>query len=431
MSERLLEEQFALLRAKCDSGAMRDGALLKARFKALNGAVRAARQEILGAFQSDCARSGSEVWRDEIVPVLQELRRANRQLAGYGWPARTARFGVRTAFQPHGVVLVTADWGKPFFSMMTAVINAAAAGNCVMLKVTPEAQSVMAVTVRLLKEVFQSDEVLPVNAELTELLALPFDAVCVNGDRDSVLHAAETMARRLGFGRFLVWRKHWCVVLNEADVACCARMIVRKKFRNAGQYADAPDCVLVHKSVKDALMIALRRSIRGSFGDSPEESRGYARIVNDFHYERLAALLREGRLVTGGEHHPDDRYIAPTVIDNLEDDSVLLRDPVRGPILPVFEFETLGEALDLIRRRPEARFISAFGAGRRSRKRLMGVKCEMVCFNDVAEAPCNWTPEDFRLAVSVRQRWSLRQMLLVLLPGFLRRQRAAARRLVG
>ena len=426
MSERVLEEQFALLRAGCGAEVMRSAAVRTARLKALYRAVRAARQEILGAFQSDCGRPEAEVRRDEIEPVLAALRRALAEIPRYERPVRLTRGGARFVGRPFGVVLVTADWTAPFRSMMESVINAAAAGNCVMLRPVAEMQSVSAVTVRLLGEVFPRDAVTAVHADLAELLALPFDARYVHGDRDEALRAAETMARSVRFDRILVRRKHWCVVFPGIGVGGCARRIVRKKFRNAGQHGDAPDYLLVHKDVKDALMIALRRALRRTYGDNPGEARDFARIADDRHYARLAGMLDHGRLVAGGEHNPDDRYIAPTVLDQLDEDCALLRKPVAGPILPVFVFETPGEALAIIRRHPEAGTLSVFGATRRVRERMLELGCERVAFQEIAESSRRWTPDEFRRMTAVTMRRSLLTLLADLAAAPVRWGRTAA-----
>jgi aldehyde dehydrogenase (NAD+) len=74
-------------------------------------------------------------------------------------------------------------------------------------------------------------------------------------------------------------------------------------------------------------------------------------------YERLVRAMEEtvaegARVEAGGETHPDERYIAPTVLSGVRPDAPIMREEIFGPILPVLAVESMDEALRFVRARP-------------------------------------------------------------------------------
>jgi acyl-CoA reductase-like NAD-dependent aldehyde dehydrogenase len=115
----------------------------------------------------------------------------------------------------------------------------------------------------------------------------------------------------------------------------------------------APDYILVHKDIKKPLIQEMKRYLHHFFGEDVEASTDFARIVNDNHFTRLKSLLNEsGSLVVGGKNNPGTRFIEPTIIDNVDIDSQLMRDEIFGPILPIIEYESDEEVINFIESKP-------------------------------------------------------------------------------
>src|SRR5665647_1100793 len=78
-----------------------------------------------------------------------------------------------------------------------------------------------------------------------------------------------------------------CIVESDANITVAAKRIAMTKFSNAGQMCVAPDYVLVHASKKEALIAALKNKIRQFFGDNPEESENYGKLINEKQFNRV------------------------------------------------------------------------------------------------------------------------------------------------
>ena len=111
-----------------------------------------------------------------------------------------------------------------------------------------------------------------------------------------------------------------------------ARRIVWGKYLNAGQTCIAPDYLLVEESIKDRLIDALREQIAQFYGDDPQQSNDYGRIIHEQHWQRLTQMLDSENVVIGGDFDKRERYIAPTVIDGVSGDSSLMQEEIFGPL---------------------------------------------------------------------------------------------------
>ena len=133
--------------------------------------------------------------------------------------------------------------------------------------------------------------------------------------------------------------KNPCIVDKTARIKVAARRIVFGKFLNCGQTCIAPDYVLVHTSVKDALVKAMIEAIEKSYGADQSNSEDYGHIINDRHFERLTSLLKNQNINYGGHTNPKKRYIQPTLIELTDTNNPLMEEEIFGPILPILSYE--------------------------------------------------------------------------------------------
>jgi len=127
-------------------------------------------------------------------------------------------------------------------------------------------------------------------------------------------------------------------------------------FFNQGQMCTAPSRLLVHASVAELVVdavVARGRSLR--IGDPLDPATELGPLVSRSHLDRVlghitAAAEDGGRLRTGGQPvtaEPGGNFLAPTVFDRVDPASRLAREEVFGPVLAVFSFEEVDEAVAL------------------------------------------------------------------------------------
>lgn len=97
----------------------------------------------------------------------------------------------------------------------------------------------------------------------------------------------------------------------------------------------------------------------------------------------LGALLT-GDIVVGGESDPSDRYIAPTVIDNVGWDDAIMEDEIFGPILPVIAYDNLDRVIERLEAWPKPLALYVFSTSRATQEKLLGrIPSGGACINDV------------------------------------------------
>ena len=338
------------------------------RLKRLKAAIVARRRGLCDAVHADFRKPATEVEVTELHPTIAEIDHAISHLEGWMDPRHIPTplllAGTRSAVhhEAKGLVLVLAPWNYPIFLLLGPLVGAIAAGNCVMLKPSHRTRHTSAALAELLADVFPRDEVavLQGGGDLGDrLLELPFDHICFTGSQTVGRKVMAAAARHLASVTLELGGKSPALVDGTADLTTAARRIAWGKFVNAGQTCVAPDYALVPRGSVDAFTNALSAVIRRSYGNTAAErqdSPDLARIIDDKAHARLVDALDRSvaagaRVVIGGDHDRDSRYIAPTVLVDVKPDMAIMADEIFGPILPVVAYDEPSDAIYFIQAR--------------------------------------------------------------------------------
>lgn len=352
------------MRRHYQSGATRPYASRKQQLQRLYGIVKSNETAIQKALYADLKKSPEESYATETGLVLTEIRHTLKYLKKWMRPKRVRTNLVNlpassTIYRdPLGVILIIAPWNYPIQLSLIPLAAAIAAGNTVVLKPSELAPASAALLGKLLAENFPKELIHIVQGDGAEVIpamlaAFRFDHIFFTGSiavgRSVYKIAAETLTPvTLELGG-----KSPAIVAEDADLAVAARRIVLGKFTNAGQTCIAPDYLLVHADVKDRLLKMLQDTITAFYGEQPEQSPDYGRIINEKRFDALIKYLDQGRILQGGNHDRHTLYIAPTLVMNLSPDAPIMHDEIFGPLLPIFSYRTSAEAMDFVRRHPD------------------------------------------------------------------------------
>jgi len=145
----------------------------------------------------------------------------------------------------------------------------------------------------------------------------------------------------------------------------------------------APDYLLVHDSIKEKFLDALKETIPKFFGTNPEESYNYGKIINEKQFNRIAAYLSSGTTVYGGRTDKQKLYIEPTVLTGVSLDAPVMNDEIFGPVLPVIPFRTMEEAKAIIDRHPNPlSFYIYTSSSRKEKEWLEAIPAGGSCVNN-------------------------------------------------
>ncbi len=358
----------------------------------LQEGIRKYEPELTEALRNDLGKSAFESYASEIGLILREIKSAKKHLAGWSkekkCPTPLFMAGSKSFVhpEPYGVVLIIAPWNYPVQLTLSPLIGAIAAGNCAIVKPSPDAPCTSDVLTRLIDECFESEyiAVTATDAHTTEMLLQErFDYIFYTGGVRFGKSVMEAAARHLTPVTLELGGKSPCIVDDDADLPVAARRIVWGKLLNCGQTCVAPDYLMVHSTIKDRLIDAIRKEIARQYGEDPRLSPDYPRIVNRRHIDRLLPLLKDGDIVCGGTADPDERYIAPTLIENVRPGSPLLTDEIFGPILPVIPFDDIDDCVEYINTHEKPLALYYFTQSKkRARYMIQHTSSGGVCIND-------------------------------------------------
>jgi aldehyde dehydrogenase (NAD+) len=346
------------------------------RLVRLRAAMRERRLELLLAIHGDFGKQAVEAEVTELLPVIEELTVAIRQLKRWMKPRRVGTpltlLGSRSEVrcEPKGVVLVLAPWNYPFGLALAPVVAALAAGNTVMLRPSEKTPRTARFIRDLLGKLFPENEVAVLVGDRSladALLELPFDHILFTGSPGVGRKVMAAAARHLTPVTLELGGKSPAIVDETADVDTAAERLAWAKFINAGQTCIAPDYLLVHESVAPRLELALKAVIERFYG-ADEETRlrnpDLASLVDSASANRLERAVKEtvargARVVVGGRVDAVARRMSPTVLADVPDDSAIMAEEIFGPVLPMLTYRDLGEAIRRVqgREKPLALYV--------------------------------------------------------------------------
>ncbi len=320
-------------------------------------------RQIEEALHQDLGKPSLEAYCAEIAFAARQLAIVRKHLSAWTRPeiVATPLFALpgvsRIYHEPLGVVLIISPWNYPLQLLLVPLIGALAAGNCAVVKPSELAPATSSLFANLLPEYVDKECLRVVEgavAETTALLAERFDYIFYTGGGAVGRVVLEAAAKHLTPVTLELGGKSPCIVDKRTSLDVAARRIVWGKFYNAGQTCVAPDYVLVHEAVEEALLGKMKETLSQFYGSDPRLSPDFGRIVNVRHHRRLMGLLRgSGDVVVGGDGNEQERYIAPTILRNVPADAPVMADEIFGPILPVLKVKDIDEAIALVNARPK------------------------------------------------------------------------------
>jgi aldehyde dehydrogenase (NAD+) len=360
--------------------------------KKLKSVILKYQNKLSDSLKKDLGKSSFEAYVAEIGFTLEELSCHIDNLRKWAKPTKIrtdlVNFYSRSfiVHEPLGVVLVMAPWNYPFQLLFNPVIGAISAGNCVVMKPAHYSDHTSEVIKKMISDTFDERYISVFTGGRTviqELLDERFDHICFTGSAYLGKIVMEKASRHLTPVTLELGGKSPCIVDDDANIDIAARRITFGKFLNSGQTCIAPDYLLAHSKIKKQLIDRIQHYITISFGQDPQKSPDYGRIINNEQFERLSALIKTGTVIVGGKIDQKDRYIAPTILDNVKPEDPIMTEEIFGPIFPVMEYNDLDEVISFVNGREKPLAFYFFSSSREKQEKIIArTSSGGGCIND-------------------------------------------------
>ena len=337
----------------------------KAVLRTLKASLIKHEQAIYQALKKDYGyRSEFDTLVADILPSVAGINYALKNLKKWMRPSRRhaglllAPSRVKVHYQPLGVVGVITPWNFPIFLSLGPAIQALAAGNRVMIKMsefTPHANQVLRNVVADLSEHIT---IIEGEAEMgAAFSALPFDHLIFTGSTTVGKLVAKSAADNLTPITLEMGGKSPTIIDQGISMDIAVDAIIVGKSVNSGQICVAPDYVFVPVAREQEFIDTfIERYSQYYLDDDNENSQTH--IVSDRQYARLSCFLRDAE-ARGAHIHPvkpleqnQGRRIYPHLVTGLSGDMEILKEEIFGSILPILTYQSLDEVIRYINNRP-------------------------------------------------------------------------------
>ena len=358
------------------SGATRPASFRKEQLEKLWQLIKKNEKQFEEALHADLHKHPQEVFITEFGPSYEEIRVQMKNFRKWMKPHRVStpiflQPSVSRIYpEPVGNTLIITPWNYPLILTMRPLAGAIAAGNTVLIKQSEYSANTSALIETLINKEFPShyihaipgigSEVLPPILEQCHFGRVFFTGSTVVGSK-----VMEMAAKQLSPVSLELGGKSPCIIDNTANLTLAAKRIVWGKLLNCGQSCVAPDYLLVHEDVKEKLLQLIINEIEKNYGKDVQNNPDYGRIIHEGRYRRLLSYLSEGKIVYGGNTNDEDRFIAPTIMEDLAPGANLMKEEIFGPILPVFTYKNNGEVLSKIAKNPYPLSVYVFSNDRK------------------------------------------------------------------
>ncbi|MFK0251069.1 aldehyde dehydrogenase family protein [Amycolatopsis azurea] len=257
-------------------------------------------------------------------------------------------------YQPLGVVGVIGPWNYPVFTPLGSIAYALAAGNTVVFKPSEYTPGVGKWLVDAFNEVVPEWPVLQLITGFGEtgasLVGAGVDKIAFTGSTGTgkkiMAAAAETLTPVI----IEAGGKDAVLVDADADLEAAADATVWGAFSNSGQTCIGVERVYVHERVHDefvAKVVEKSKDVRAGSDEAaqygpvtmPSQLAVIKRHIAD-------AIERGGKALVGGVDAVGDRYVQPTVLVDVPEDSAAVKEETFGPTVTIAKVRDMDEAVE-------------------------------------------------------------------------------------
>ncbi len=257
-------------------------------------------------------------------------------------------------YRPLGVIGVIGPWNYPVFTPMGSIAYALAAGNAVVFKPSEYTPGVG----EWLAQTFLESVGRPVFSVVTglgetgaALCRSGADKIAFTGSTETGKRVMATCAETLTPVVIEAGGKDALIVDLDADIEAAADAALWGACANAGQTCAGVERVYVHERVYDEFLTSITAKARELRADSTSGAQlGPITMPKQLDIIRshiADALERGGRAVVGGLDAVGERYVQPTILVDVPEDSLAVQEETFGPTVTVAKVRDMDEAIRL------------------------------------------------------------------------------------
>ncbi|ARD46998.1 NAD-dependent succinate-semialdehyde dehydrogenase [Sporosarcina sp. P33] len=322
--------------------------------------------ELIEQHEESVAQTMTSEQGKPLTEAIGEMRYSNgfiswyaeegKRIYGEMIPATQSNKRLFVHKQPVGVIAAITPWNFPAAMITRKVAPALAAGCTVVMKPASQTPLTAIRLVELAKEAGIPDGVINIvtgsASEISEawqedgrVRKLTFTGSTEVG-KTLMKGAADTMKKiSLELGG-----QAPAIIMADADLDKAVDGVIAAKFRNAGQTCVCANRIYVHSSIVDEFTKKTAAKVEQlKVGDGMEKGVDIGPLIDQDAIDKVEEHVKDAKskgatVVTGGTLI-DGLFYQPTVLKDVNDDMLCMKEETFGPVLPITTFETQEEVI--------------------------------------------------------------------------------------
>ncbi len=349
-----------------------------AQLNKLDALLKSNEKLLYKAIYLDFKKSEFDTYVSELALLYHDIKDAKKNLRKWAKIKRVKtnmlNFPAKSYIipEPLGVCLVIGAWNYPYQLSLAPVIAAMSAGNTVIIKPSELSSNTSAAMAKLINKNFNPNYIKVVEGgipETTNLLNQKFDKIFFTGSPLVGKIVYQSAAKNLTPVTLELGGKSPAFVTEDCNLKMTVKRLVWSKFLNAGQTCIAPDYVLVHKSIEQKFIEALKAEIKKE--QFSIENGNYTQIINDRNVNRISNLIDKDKVCFGGDINTLGRYIQPTILHNVTFDDEVMKEEIFGPVLPVISYDNIEDVIQKVNENPKPLACYVFTTHRLQKRKIL------------------------------------------------------------
>ncbi len=256
-------------------------------------------------------------------------------------------------YQPFGVIGVIGPWNYPVFTPCGSIAYALAAGNAVVFKPSEYAPGVGEWLADKFTEVVDGRQVFQVVTGFAEtgnaLCTAAVDKVAFTGSGATGKKVMAACAENLTPVLIEAGGKDSLIVDEDADLTKAAEAALWCGMSNAGQTCIGTERVYVHEKVFDSFMDEITSQAQ-ELHAGPDGNIGPITMPSQLGIIKshiADAIAKGATAVLGGVDAVGERFVQPTILTHVPENSTAMTDETFGPTLAINPVKNMDEAIEL------------------------------------------------------------------------------------
>ena len=264
---------------------------------------------------------------------------------------------------PLGVVACISPWNLPLYLFTWKIAPALIAGNTVIAKpseITPLTAYMLS---KACIEVNLPDGVLNIihgkGSNIGNLIINHPDikAISFTGGTETGKKIAQETAGTFKKLSLEMGGKNASIIFNDSDYDKMLDTTIRSSFSNQGQICLCTSRLLIESSIYEKFkkdLIARTKNL--IIGDPKKRETEFGAISSKQHFEKIMTYIKMakqqgGKIIAGGNpillngRCKDGYFIEPTIIESLDNDSIINQDEIFGPVITLQKFNSEKDAI--------------------------------------------------------------------------------------